>query len=35
MQFETLARTILFLYQDTIQDSRLIRIHFRAILANP
>ncbi len=30
MRFETLACTILFLYQDTIQDSRLIRIHFHA-----
>jgi hypothetical protein len=37
MQFETLACTILFLYQnhlDTIRDSRLIQIHFHAI-ANP
>jgi hypothetical protein len=37
MQFETWACTILFLtqnHQDTIRDSRLIRIHFYAI-ANP
>ncbi len=35
MQFETPARTISFLYQDTIQDSRLIRIHFHAKSSNP
>ncbi len=34
MRFETPAHTISFLYHDTIQDSRLIRIHFHAI-ANP
>jgi hypothetical protein len=31
MQFETLAHTISFLYQDTIQELRLIRIHVHAI----
>jgi hypothetical protein len=35
MQFETPACTISFLYQDTIQDSRLIRIHFHAIQPTP
>jgi hypothetical protein len=31
MRFETPAHVISFLYQDTIQDSWLIRIHFHAI----
>jgi hypothetical protein len=34
MRFETPAHTILFLYQNTIRDSKLIQINFHAI-ANP
>jgi hypothetical protein len=35
MQFETPARTISFLYQDTFRDSRLIQIHFYAYYSQP
>ncbi len=35
MQFETPACTILSLYQNTIRDSRLIRIHFQATQPTP